>query len=89
MKSDDTIAYHSLPLIIEPSAQQDYKDFITLFSQYHGALLFRGFGLQSISDFESFVEAFFAGSQPQSNIGATSIRHRVMEECHSRDRGKS
>lgn len=93
MNSDDSIAYRSFPLIIEPTSHKYGKDFTSILShyqndlrkqlQYHGALLFRGIGLNSIPDFERFVDALFVGSQSLAYAGGASIRHRVIEGVYS------
>ncbi|MDA2920484.1 TauD/TfdA family dioxygenase [Desulfobacterota bacterium AH_259_B03_O07] len=93
MASVETLSYRSLPLIVEPTTHQGSNDFNTLFKKYrkhlkqqlqhHGALLFRGFRLQLISDFEQFVDAFFTGSQSLSYTGGFSKRDRVTEGVYT------
>ena len=93
MTSVESISYRSLPFIVENTDHKDWKDFIELFPRYKehleqqllqsGALLFRGFGLQSAPDFKSFVDAFFDSSQSIDPTGAPSIRHQVSEGVYT------
>lgn len=57
------------PLLVEPAADEvdvaswgrDHRDFLNEKLRRHGALLFRGFGLRSVADFESFAAAVCPG----------------------------
>jgi alpha-ketoglutarate-dependent taurine dioxygenase len=73
-----------MPLVIESTAERNVADFIRAHSNQiherlvtHGALLFRGFAVQEVRDFDAFVEAvsphrmdYIYGSTPRTALGS-------------------
>lgn len=57
------------------------RDSLALELREQGAILFRGFPIQSAEDFSDFVEALGIESLPY--VGGAAVRYRVFKEVHT------
>jgi hypothetical protein len=73
----------SLPLTIEPAGGDSLEAAAAAARRQlveHGALLFRGWGLESLADFQAFVATFSEGAPPFGYAGGASPRRRIGEQ---------
>jgi alpha-ketoglutarate-dependent taurine dioxygenase len=69
----------TLPLAVERSGGGDAAAARPRLAE-HGALLFRGWGVHSLADFQAFVADFSDGAPPFGYAGGASPRRRIGEQ---------